>query len=217
MSRSRRLFLHASALSDQEYTIYLSAVHQLLGDADKDSQVTDDVALENTVLGADWVRGWMKGVYSDVSSIDQILQMFAPSLAPTDTLTVGHILAALRLVMHARSGAPVAGRLVFVQKNHIFVHRVSTIKSCINFEIPFHRYGSPVAPIVTQLSFAHLMLLYIYRHPLHFQHQRHRHQHPTRTRQRRPAQAIQTSLRSHSSNYPSLVPIVFIDQHASIS
>ncbi|TDL16613.1 hypothetical protein BD410DRAFT_844274 [Rickenella mellea] len=72
MSRSRRLGPHPSALSDQKYTIYWSAAHQNLGDADKDPQVTGDVALENTVLGVDLVHVWMGGVYSDVSSIDQL-------------------------------------------------------------------------------------------------------------------------------------------------
>ncbi|TDL15930.1 hypothetical protein BD410DRAFT_832359 [Rickenella mellea] len=115
MSRPRRLFLHVSALSDQEYAIYSSALHDLLDDADKDSQITDDAELENTVLGAREVRAWMKGRYRDVGSVDQILRMFAPSLGPTDTLTGGQVLAALRLVMHARSGDPVAEGLVFVQ------------------------------------------------------------------------------------------------------
>jgi hypothetical protein len=49
--------------------------------------------------------------------LNQILKLFAPDLASTDTLSGGQFFAALRLVVHVEAGKPVDRSLAFVQGN----------------------------------------------------------------------------------------------------
>ena len=77
MSRPpRRLFLHLSALSDEEYNTYLAALRDVIDDEDKlaDGGMDNwsEEELENRVLGVREVRAWMKGRYRDVNDIDKV-------------------------------------------------------------------------------------------------------------------------------------------------
>ncbi|KAF4615789.1 hypothetical protein D9613_012356 [Agrocybe pediades] len=123
----RRLALHASALSDEEYDLYTSSLRDIaLADDDEVSRSSgkvnggntdDDGYLENMNIGVREARAWLRGRYSHISAsiIDSILRLFSPSLAHGDTLYGEEFFAVLRLVIHAESGKPVDRSLAFVQ------------------------------------------------------------------------------------------------------
>jgi hypothetical protein len=72
MSRPpRRLFLHLSALSDEEYNAYISALRDVIDD-EHEIACASEQELENRVLGVREVRAWMKGRYRDVHDIDKV-------------------------------------------------------------------------------------------------------------------------------------------------
>lgn len=69
MSRSpRRLFLHVSALSDAEFGVYTSALQDILDGTDNRTEEE----LENSVMGVQEVRAWMKGRFPGLAEIDQV-------------------------------------------------------------------------------------------------------------------------------------------------
>ena len=78
--RPRRLFLHLSALSDDEYAVYLGALRDVLdveddGDGStKTMREEDEFELEGREIGVREVRAWMKGRYRDVrpGDIDKV-------------------------------------------------------------------------------------------------------------------------------------------------
>ncbi|KAI5120809.1 hypothetical protein M0805_003207 [Coniferiporia weirii] len=111
----RRLFLHLSALSDAEYAVYVDALRDLLDDGSLAAKLPDD-ELERKQVGVREVRAWMKGRFRDLSAgeIDKVLQLFAPQTVHKE-LSGGQLLAALRLLMHARRGGDVNEGGVFVQ------------------------------------------------------------------------------------------------------
>ena len=76
MSRPpRRLFLHLSALSDEEYSSYISALKDVIDD-ERELACASEQELENRVLGVREVRAWMKGRYRDVQEIDKVCAGF---------------------------------------------------------------------------------------------------------------------------------------------
>lgn len=73
--RTRPLFLHTSALSDAEYTVYVEALCDILediepGDAGGDNAKLTDEELEARMVGMREARAWMRGRYRDVSVSD---------------------------------------------------------------------------------------------------------------------------------------------------
>ncbi|KAG6331138.1 hypothetical protein ID866_7953, partial [Astraeus odoratus] len=114
----RPLTLHASALSDSEYSLYTSSLNDLCVSNDTDpTAVYGDAHYETMAVGVREARAWLRGRYQDLpaSDIDDILKLFFPNLLPTDTLTGGQFFAALRLVVHAQSGNGIDRSLAFVQ------------------------------------------------------------------------------------------------------
>lgn len=82
--RSRPLFLHTTALSDAEYTLYVGALHNILGirntesggcggDGERDANIMDEV-LELQLVKMHEIHEWMSGRYRDVSinNIDKV-------------------------------------------------------------------------------------------------------------------------------------------------
>ncbi|KAI0826334.1 hypothetical protein BC629DRAFT_1455410 [Irpex lacteus] len=115
---SRPLTLHASALTNEEYTLYTTSLCDLAGeDEDARSHYHEDSYYAALKISAREARAWIRGRYTDLapSSVDAVLKLFCPSLAVTDVLTGGQFFAALRLVTHIRNGKPLDGNLVFVQ------------------------------------------------------------------------------------------------------
>ncbi|KAJ7594071.1 hypothetical protein C8J56DRAFT_427299 [Mycena floridula] len=113
---ARRLDLHASALSDSEYSLYTSILSDITLSNDPDIP-HDDAYYNQQTVGVREARAWLRGRYSHVpaSNIDSILKFFSPTLAQTDYLSGGQFFAALRLVVHAESGKNVDRALAFVQ------------------------------------------------------------------------------------------------------
>lgn len=81
----RRLFLHLSALSDEEYQLFVGELKEVLNvqtvqrvQPDGDGYATttttleesDEAALEERGMGVREVRGWMKGRYRGAKSDD---------------------------------------------------------------------------------------------------------------------------------------------------
>lgn len=78
-SRPRRLFLHPSALSDAEYSVYVDALHDVLDEPGLKNIPTGgsglpDEDLEARMIGVREARAWMRGRYRDVkvSEIDNV-------------------------------------------------------------------------------------------------------------------------------------------------
>lgn len=74
--RSRELFLHSTALSDEEYVVYVEAIHDILDEPENDGDspsLTDDT-LEARLVGMREVRVWMRGRYKDAGAgkIDKV-------------------------------------------------------------------------------------------------------------------------------------------------
>lgn len=112
----RPLTLHASALTDPEYSLYTTALLDLAGE-DSDSHPHDDSYYAALAVSAREARAWVRGRYTALApaQVDAALRLFCPALAPADTLSGGQFFAALRLITHVRHGRPVDGSLVFVQ------------------------------------------------------------------------------------------------------
>ncbi|EKM56248.1 uncharacterized protein PHACADRAFT_253274 [Phanerochaete carnosa HHB-10118-sp] len=112
----RPLTLHASALTDPEYSLYTTALLDLAGE-DTFSHPHDDSYYAALVVSARETRAWIRGRYTELqpAQVDAILKLFCPNIAPADTLSGGQFFAALRLVTHIRHGKPLDGGLVFVQ------------------------------------------------------------------------------------------------------
>ncbi|KAF8646085.1 hypothetical protein AX16_007398 [Volvariella volvacea WC 439] len=114
MSAMRRLELHSSALSDDEYALYTTAINDItLADTPHPGH-NEYGGLRISVRE---VRAWLRGRYSHVPSatIDTILRYFSSDFAPDDALSAGEFFAALRLVVHAQSGREIDRALAFVQ------------------------------------------------------------------------------------------------------
>ena len=94
----RRLFLHLSALSDTEYTVYIDALRDLLEDDDPDRPVPrlPDDELERRTVGLREVRAWMKGRFRDIGTgeIDKV-GMFDPALGARMPVVVSAAAASL--------------------------------------------------------------------------------------------------------------------------
>lgn len=99
---TRRLSLHVSALSDDEYTQYTAILDDLAPDG-------DDLSVRET-------RAWLRGRYPD-APVDEILRLFSPTMRAADTMTRGQFYAAMRLLTHAQAqGNGVDKSLAFVQR-----------------------------------------------------------------------------------------------------
>ena len=72
---TRRLFLHASALSGPEYATYTAAMRDILDDKlMPGANVTnsDDDEIERVKLGVREVRAWVRGRYPSVVNADKV-------------------------------------------------------------------------------------------------------------------------------------------------
>ncbi|EJD02526.1 uncharacterized protein FOMMEDRAFT_21224 [Fomitiporia mediterranea MF3/22] len=118
MAPKRNLFLHLSALSDTEFATYVEALQDIMDadDGDGGKPMLSDEEFEGRRVSIPVVRAWMKGRFRDLGSaeIDKVLQLFA-SLTPQKEMSGGQLLAALRLLMHARHGQEICEGNVFVQ------------------------------------------------------------------------------------------------------
>lgn len=114
----RPLTLHASALTDSEYTLYTTSLCDLAGEDDESrTHFHDDSYYAALRISVREARAWIRGRYTDLppANVDAVLKLFCPNLGVTDTLSGGQFFAALRLVTHLRHGKPLDGGLVFVQ------------------------------------------------------------------------------------------------------
>lgn len=68
----RRLNLHASALSDVEYKLYTSALHDLTESTEDEASnhSSDDEYYERFTVGVREVRAWLRGRYSHIPASD---------------------------------------------------------------------------------------------------------------------------------------------------
>ncbi|KAH9930465.1 uncharacterized protein BXZ73DRAFT_90288 [Epithele typhae] len=108
---SRPLTLHVSALNDAEYAAYTASLHDIV------EQPPPAVDYDKLQLGVREARAWLRGRYPALTpaSIDAILRLWSPDLAPADTMTAGQFFAALRLVYHVLGGREMDPALVFMQ------------------------------------------------------------------------------------------------------
>ena len=76
------MFLHISALSDEEYLVYTSALRDVLDIDQADAKLgkygEEEELLEGMEVGVREVRAWMKGRYRDVqgADIDKVSKAF---------------------------------------------------------------------------------------------------------------------------------------------
>lgn len=82
LARQRRLYLRLSALSNDEYEVFFSALKDILDvqDASGDSKTVDEAeehALECREVSSREVRAWMKGRFHSVdpNDIDKVCSM----------------------------------------------------------------------------------------------------------------------------------------------
>lgn len=110
----RSLFLHVSALNDDEYTLFTSSFADLVA---PDPPLKSDDDFEKLAVSIREARAWLRGRYPDlpVSDLDQILRLFPTSPGHDATLIRGQFFAILRLVLHVRGGAELDRNLVFKQ------------------------------------------------------------------------------------------------------
>lgn len=86
-STSRKLSLHASALSDGEYQFYTTSLLTIVSVEDEagvsQSQNMDDAYYENMTINVRETRAWLRGRYSHISSliIDKVSHWFSPFLS----------------------------------------------------------------------------------------------------------------------------------------
>lgn len=125
----RPLTLHASALTDSEYTLYTTSLIDLAGeDDDARTHAHDDSYYASLKISVREARAWIRGRYTDLTpaNVDSVLRLFSPNLGVTDILSGGQFFAALRLVSHIRHGKPLDSSLVFVQGECILCYVVRT-------------------------------------------------------------------------------------------
>ncbi|KAH9958373.1 hypothetical protein BGW80DRAFT_1256921 [Lactifluus volemus] len=110
----RSLFLHVSALNDEEYTLFTSSFTDLIA---SDLPLSTDHDYEKQTVSVREARAWLRGRYSDlpVTDLDAILRLFSPSPGQDPVLSRGQFFALLRLVLHVRGGAELDRNLVFKQ------------------------------------------------------------------------------------------------------
>lgn len=65
--KMRRLSLHTSALSDDEYDLYTSSLNEIAL-ADEDPNSHDDAYYETMVIGVREARAWLRGRYSHIAA-----------------------------------------------------------------------------------------------------------------------------------------------------
>jgi hypothetical protein len=91
-SVSRKLSLHASALSDDEYQLYTTSLLSIVSVEDdggvSQSHNMDDAYYENMIINVRETRAWLRGRYSHLPSliIDKVSRWFilpCPSIDPT--------------------------------------------------------------------------------------------------------------------------------------
>ncbi|KAF8872263.1 hypothetical protein BD779DRAFT_348998 [Infundibulicybe gibba] len=144
----RPLSLHTSALSDAEYTLYTSSLADLTLTPNAPHE-----GEENTRLGVREARAWLWGRYVQVPapSIDQILRMFSPNLAPEDTMTGGQFFAALSMSMLAFVQAEPRPSVIRTQSNsNNLFHAASsrqTARPCPHGSHPLPRGTGPSSPL----------------------------------------------------------------------
>jgi hypothetical protein len=78
----RSLFLHVSALNDDEYTLFTSSFADLVA---SDPPLKPDDDFEKLTVSIREARAWLRGRYPDlpVSDLDQVRLSLSLSLAPT--------------------------------------------------------------------------------------------------------------------------------------
>ncbi|KAI0290722.1 hypothetical protein BC826DRAFT_1025903 [Russula brevipes] len=110
----RSLFLHVSALNDDEYTLFTSSFLDIVA---SDAPLTADDDFEKHTVSIREARAWLRGRYPDlpVTDLDQILRLFTLSPGQDVALSKGQFFAILRLVLHVRAGAELDRNLVFKQ------------------------------------------------------------------------------------------------------
>ncbi|KAI9462750.1 hypothetical protein F5148DRAFT_1212416 [Russula earlei] len=110
----RSLFIHISALNDDEYTLFTTSFADLVA---SDVPPTTDDDFEKHTVSIREARAWLRGRYADlhISDLDDILRLFSPSSGQDTALVRGQFFAILRLVLHVRSGAEFDRNLVFKQ------------------------------------------------------------------------------------------------------
>lgn len=100
---SRRLSLHISALTDDEYAQYTPVLNDLAPDGEQ-------------VISVREARAWLRGRHPD-APVDEILRLFSPTMKAGDTMSIGQFYAAMRLLTHAQTqGNGVDKALAFVQR-----------------------------------------------------------------------------------------------------
>ncbi|KIY66363.1 hypothetical protein CYLTODRAFT_423519 [Cylindrobasidium torrendii FP15055 ss-10] len=109
---NRRLSLHSSALTDDEYDQYSVILNDLCPDGED-------------VLSVRETRAWLRGRYPD-SPVDDILKLFTPAMKVTDTITIGQFYAAMRLLAYAHDGHGVDRSLAFTQPHTLHLRSRTT-------------------------------------------------------------------------------------------
>ncbi|KLO16296.1 hypothetical protein SCHPADRAFT_887917 [Schizopora paradoxa] len=156
-TQRRRLFIHLSALSDDEYEMFVLSLKSVfdIDDTDKSRssrtmmREADELLLEQRTIGVKEVRAWMKGRYLTVKSdvIDKILCLFSGrplTRGKEPIISGGQFLAALRLLLHVQNGEEILEGNVFIQ-----------VKSATDTRIPpdgAQSAGGATAPVVPLLD-----------------------------------------------------------------
>lgn len=123
--RSRPLFLHTTALSDAEYTLYVDALRNILGirntesggcggDGAHNADVTDEV-LELQLVKVHEIHEWMSRRYEDVSidNIDKVRRNLWAAFEPSESTYESN-----------------ADYLVLAVSGLCMLRRISTDRSC---------------------------------------------------------------------------------------
>jgi hypothetical protein len=71
----RSLFLHVSALNDDEYTLFTSSFADLVA---PDPPLKSDNDLEKLTVSIREARAWLRGRYPDLSDLDQVRVPLSP-------------------------------------------------------------------------------------------------------------------------------------------
>lgn len=134
--RSRPLFLHTTALSDAEYTLYVGALRNILGirntesggcggDGERDADVTDEV-LELQLVKVHEIHEWMSRRYEDVSidNIDKVRPNLWAAFEPSESTYESN-----------------ADYLVLAVSGLCMLRRISTDRSCTSSS---HRHRASV-------------------------------------------------------------------------
>jgi hypothetical protein len=94
----RSLFLHVSALNDDEYTLFTSSFADLVA---TDPPLKPDNDFEKITVSIHEARAWLRGRYPDLpmSDLNQILRIFPTNPGHDATLVRGQFFTILRLVL----------------------------------------------------------------------------------------------------------------------